>query len=122
MNGDEIIYLESSLGPETEIPVGLVPSKETTEVLKSMFTRFEGQIVEAESKTHEVIISSDTQSIEENKVHTLKQMYYKKGLFDADPATTKSIHFLYTQLDSPPRHTNEMNRLSGSKYASKRPS
>ena len=42
-------------GPETEIPVGLIPSKESTEVLTSSLQRLEDQIEESENTTHHVI-------------------------------------------------------------------
>ena len=60
--GDQVLYLEPSLGPETEVPVGLIPSKETDAVLTSMLGRFEDEIEEAEKKEFPI-------NVWPNKVH-----------------------------------------------------
>ena len=52
----QIIYLEPSLGPETEWPVGLIPSKEEKPVLKPLFKRFEDEIKIAESTTQDIVL------------------------------------------------------------------
>ena len=44
------------LGPETEWPVGLIPSKEEKPVLKPLFKRFEDEIKIAESTTQDILI------------------------------------------------------------------
>ena len=44
------------LGPETEWPVGLIPSKEEIPVLKPIFKRFEDEIKTAESTTQDILI------------------------------------------------------------------
>ena len=44
------------LGPETEWPVGLIPSKEEIPVLKPIFKRFEDEIKLAESTTQDILI------------------------------------------------------------------
>ena len=60
----QIIYLEPSLGPETEWPIGLIPSKEEKPVLKPLFKRFEDEIKIAESTTQDIVI--------EDKVHYIR--------------------------------------------------
>ena len=54
VSGDKILYEEKSLGAETEIPIGLIPSKEDYEVLESSLQRFEDQIENAEKSTHNI--------------------------------------------------------------------
>ena len=44
------------LGPETEWPVGLIPSKEEKDVLKPIFKRFEDEIKIAESTTQDIVL------------------------------------------------------------------
>ena len=57
--GGEILWIEPSLGAETEIPVGLIPSKEDTEVLTTMVSRFEDQIQEADEKEHNIVVNGE---------------------------------------------------------------
>ena len=52
--GDQVFYIEDSLGPETEIPVGLMPSKESKPFLTTMLARFENEVEEAENMLHEI--------------------------------------------------------------------
>ena len=52
--GDQVVYIEDSLGPETEIPVGLMPSKESKPFLTTMLARFENEVEEAENMLHEI--------------------------------------------------------------------
>ena len=52
------LYVEKSLGPNTEIPIGLIPSKESNdEVFVACLRRLEDQIHEAEVSTHQVIVN-----------------------------------------------------------------
>ena len=67
----QIIYLEPSLGPETEWPIGLIPSKEEKPVLKPLFKRFEDEIKIAESTTQDIVI--------EDKVLHIRSLV--KGVF-----------------------------------------
>ena len=56
--GDNEIYVEKSLGPNTEIPIGIIPSKESDdEVFESCLKRLEEQIEAAERATHHININ-----------------------------------------------------------------
>ena len=54
VSGDKELYVEKSLGGETEIPVGLIPCKETYDILESSLQRFEDQIEVAANSTHTI--------------------------------------------------------------------
>ena len=43
---DEVAWVEQSLGEETEIPLRLVPGKETEELVEAIYTELEGEILD----------------------------------------------------------------------------
>ena len=47
-------------------------------------------------------------------------MYLKKGLFDTDLATNKSIHYIFLQLDYALGCINKMTILGGSRFSIKK--
>ena len=55
ISGDKELYVEQSLGPNTEIPIGVIPSKESNDkVFEACLRRLEQQIQAAEQSTHHV--------------------------------------------------------------------
>ena len=58
VTGEKELYVEKSLGPNTEIPIGLIPSKESNdEVFVACLRRLEDQVHEAEMSTHQVNVN-----------------------------------------------------------------
>ena len=58
VTGEKELYVEKSLGPNTEIPIGLIPSKESNdEVFVACLRRLEDQVNEAEMSTHQVNVN-----------------------------------------------------------------
>ena len=57
VSGEKELYVEKSLGKETEIPVGLIPSKEEYDILESSLQRFEDQIEVAVNSTHTINVN-----------------------------------------------------------------
>ena len=45
-NDDDVAWTEQSLGEETEIPLRLVPGKETEELVEAIYTELEGEILD----------------------------------------------------------------------------
>ena len=58
VSGDKELYIEQSLGPNTEIPIGVIPSKESNdEVFEACLRRLDQQIQAAEQSTHRVEVN-----------------------------------------------------------------
>ena len=58
ISGDKEVYIEKSLGPNTDIPIGVIPSKESNdEVFEACLRRSEQQIQAAEQSTHHVKVN-----------------------------------------------------------------
>ena len=58
VTGEKELYIEQSLGPNTEVPIGVIPSKESNdEVFEACLRRLEQQIQAAEQSTHHVKVN-----------------------------------------------------------------